>query len=69
MDSPRIEVHGGDYVYQGHIVSVFKKRRRGMVRVVVEDDNGRLFIHNKDQLRFEHPADHAWLEQEIARLT
>jgi len=45
----RITVLGNDYSYEGYIVACFKKRRGG-TRYVVEDDNGRLFIHNSRQL-------------------
>jgi hypothetical protein len=48
----RITVRGGDYSYEGYIVAVFLKRRGG-VRYVVEDDNGRLFIHNAKQVGLE----------------
>ena len=47
-DEP-VTVTGGDYVYGGYLVAVFSKRKGG-VRVVVEDGNGRLFIHNPGQL-------------------
>lgn len=47
---PRVRVWGSDYMYEGDIVAVFTKKR-GDVRVVVEDDNGRLFIHNCEQLK------------------
>lgn len=45
----RLTVKGGDYTYEGYIDTVFKKRG-GAVRCVVEDDKGRLFIHNAAQL-------------------
>jgi hypothetical protein len=45
-----VEVRGGDYTYTGILVSVFKKRRHDFVRMVVEDDQGRLFIHNPSQV-------------------
>jgi len=48
----RITVTGGDYSYEGYIVCVFLKKRGGL-RFVVEDDNGRLFIHNAKQLGLE----------------
>lgn len=48
----RITVQGGDYTYQGYLVSSFFKRRGG-ARHVVEDDNGRLFIHNDKQMGWE----------------
>jgi hypothetical protein len=47
---PRIiTVVAADYSYNGKIVSVFRKTSKA-VRAVVEDDNGRLFIHNAKQL-------------------
>lgn len=45
----RVIVKASDYSYEGWLVSVFNKRRH-QVRCVVEDDNGRLFIHNAAQL-------------------
>lgn len=42
-------VKGGDYTYDGRVVSVFYKMR-GEARCVVEDSFGRLFIHNAGQL-------------------
>ncbi len=48
----RVTVTGGDYTYEGDIVSTFIKKRGG-VRYVVEDDNGRLFIHNAKQVGLE----------------
>lgn len=47
-----VRVVGGDYTYTGWIDSIFKKRK-GLIRYVVEDSNGRLFIHNDTQLH--HP--------------
>jgi hypothetical protein len=38
-----------DYTYDGWLVSVFEKTS-GQWRCVVEDDCGRLFIHNVSQL-------------------
>lgn len=46
-----ITVQGGDYSYEWIIVSVFYKRKSNALRFVVEDNNGRLFIHNETQLR------------------
>jgi len=47
----RVRVKANDYSYTGWLVSVFQKRSKA-VRCVVEDRNGRLFIHNPDQLDF-----------------
>ena len=44
-----VTVTAGDYAYHGWLVDVFKKRR-GAVRCNVEDENGRLFIHNAGQI-------------------
>jgi hypothetical protein len=48
-----IEVHvtANDYSYDGWIVARFPKRKSGQIRYVVEDENGRLFIHNEQQLK------------------
>lgn len=46
----RVRVIANDYSYTGWVMCVFRKRR-GTIRVVVEDENGRLFIHNPSQLR------------------
>ena len=40
-----IPIYGGDYTYRGRPVCVFRKRS-GMIRCVVEDALGRLFIHS-----------------------
>jgi hypothetical protein len=44
-----VTVTGGDYSYAGWLNVVFEKRS-GAVRCVVEDENGRLFVHNAKQL-------------------
>lgn len=49
-----VTVRATDYVYEGWLVAVFTKRRGPQVRAVVEDANGRLFIHNAGQLRRGH---------------
>lgn len=46
---PRVIVKANDYSYEGWIVSTFQKQSAAL-RCVVEDDNGRLFIHNAGQL-------------------
>lgn len=46
----RVLVKASDYHYEGWLVTVFNKRSKSQVRCVVEDDNGRLFIHNAGQL-------------------
>jgi hypothetical protein len=49
VPNQRVTVKGGDYTYEGWIVAIFSKRS-GATRYVVEDDNGRLFIHNDGQI-------------------
>ena len=49
-EPPPVTVKATDYVYDGWLMSVFNKRS-GAVRCVVEDENGRLFIHNASQIR------------------
>jgi len=50
-DSPvSITVTTTDYSYDGYLITVFEKRS-GVTRCIVEDDNGRLFIHNPLQIR------------------
>lgn len=39
----------GDYTYRGTVVSIFKKLS-GVVRLVVENEDGMLFIFNENQL-------------------
>lgn len=45
----RVRVKASDYEYEGWLVTAFNKRHHA-VRCVVEDANGRLFIHNASQL-------------------
>ena len=45
----RVTVTGNDYIYQGWLAGLAIKRS-GAIRYVVEDDCGRLFIHNASQL-------------------
>jgi hypothetical protein len=52
LDRPTVHVTGSDYAYDGWLVAIFPKRS-GAVRYVVEDTNGRLFIHNAKQLGVE----------------
>ena len=40
------------YSYEGWLVGVVIKRS-GTIRYVLEDDNGRLFIHNEKQIGHE----------------
>ena len=44
-----VQVTANDYAYEGFLVSVFYKRT-GAIRCVIEDSNGRLFIHNAKQI-------------------
>lgn len=41
---------GGDYQFEGICVAVFEKQS-GVVRVVLEDERGLLFIFNPSQLK------------------
>jgi hypothetical protein len=45
----RVCVVANDYSYDGWLTSVFRKRS-GAWRCIVEDYNGRLFIHNAGQI-------------------
>ncbi len=45
----RVRKIGGDYRFEGEIVSIFMKRT-GIPRLVVENDDGLLFIFNHGQL-------------------
>lgn len=49
-----VTVIANDYRYDGWLVAVFPKRG-GLIRAVVEDICGRLFIHNATQLRQKDP--------------
>jgi hypothetical protein len=46
----RVLKDSGDYRYEGEVVAVFTKRS-GAVRLVVENDDGMLFIFNESQLK------------------
>jgi putative ribosome biogenesis GTPase RsgA len=45
-----VEKTDGDYTYRGEVVAVFRKRS-GLIRYVVENTDGLLFIFNGGQLR------------------
>ena len=47
----RVEKVGGDYTFEGVIVSVFTKQSGKSVRYVVEDDRGILHIYSEINLR------------------
>lgn len=47
----RVRVTANDYAYDGFFNAVVRKRSSAL-RVVVEDEHGRLFIHNPAQCRF-----------------
>lgn len=49
-----VKVTANDYSYYGWVNGLVRKRS-GAVRAVVEDDNGRLFIHNVNQLEEHEP--------------
>lgn len=46
----RVIKEGGDYRFEGEIVSIFKKKS-GVWRYVVENDDGMLMIMNATQLK------------------
>lgn len=45
----KVQIKGKDYTYDGWVVAAFNKRS-GVVRYVIEDANGRCFIHNVAQI-------------------
>lgn len=45
-----VEKVGGDYTFDGYIVSVFSKLS-GRIRYVVEDDRGVLHVYSRKNLR------------------
>lgn len=47
-----VHITANDYEYDGYLAAVFRKRS-GAVRYIVEDDKGRLFVHNAKQLGVE----------------
>ena len=49
----KVEKVGGDYEFQGTVVSVFKKIS-GLIRIVVEDNRGLLFIFNENSIRLKN---------------
>ena len=49
-EGDRVQKTGGDYSFEGVVVSAFAKRS-GAMRYVVEDDRGLLFIFNRQSLR------------------
>lgn len=46
----RVRKDEGDYTFEGVVRAVFTKRS-GVIRYVVEDDRGLLFIFNSSQLK------------------
>lgn len=46
----KVEKVGGDYTFQGIVVSAFKKLS-GLVRFVVEDDRGTLHVYSEKNLK------------------
>ena len=46
----KVEKVGGDYTFEGIVVSVFEKLS-GAIRLVVEDDRGVLHVYNEKILR------------------
>lgn len=51
----RVSKVGGDYSFEGVVVAKFPKRS-GVIRLVVEDDRGLLFIFNEGALRYADDA-------------
>jgi len=47
-----VRKEGGDFSFEGHVVSVVRKKRSGEIRYVVEDDRGLLFIFRGEQLTY-----------------
>lgn len=47
-----VRKEGGDFSFEGHVVSVVRKKRSGEVRYVVEDERGLLFIFRGEQLKY-----------------
>jgi hypothetical protein len=47
-----VRVQGSDYAYAGELVGMAIKKS-GAIRYIVEDHNGRLFVHNGKQLGLE----------------
>jgi hypothetical protein len=45
-----VHVRGSDYSYDGFVVGIAVKMKSGAWRYIVEDESGRLFIHNAEQL-------------------
>jgi hypothetical protein len=52
----RVEKTGGDYRFAGEVRAVFTKRN-GVVRYVVENDDGILHIFSAANIGHEHPFD------------
>jgi hypothetical protein len=50
----RVCVKAKDYSYYGEVVGAAVKRS-GLVRFIVEDENGRLFIHSHEHLGMPEP--------------
>lgn len=46
-----VEKVGGDYQFEGTVVSVFAKLS-GLIRLVVEDDRGVLHVYSEKNLKF-----------------
>lgn len=49
INGDKVKKITGDYRFEGEVVAAFHKRN-GMVRYVVENDDGMLFIFNESQL-------------------
>lgn len=58
LNPVRVKVQASDYAYEGWLAAIFEKRS-GAFRAVVEDDNGRLFIHNASQITIARAKENA----------
>jgi hypothetical protein len=52
--NPLVKVTANDYGYDGWLVMVGRKQS-GALRCAVEDEHGRLFIHNAGQISLKTP--------------
>lgn len=47
-----VRKEGGDFQFEGHVVSIVRKKRSSETRYVVEDNRGLLFIFRGEQLKY-----------------
>ncbi len=62
-----VQVIANDYTYSGYLACALRKRK-GAIRFVIEDSEGRLFIHNALQCGFDEP-DPIPLDEYIVSIT